>query len=256
MGYDCPGGGGIDWKNNPWKQGDKDADGNEIKGAHPNSRFTARADHCPVICEDWENPAGVPIDIFVFGGKRTNTVPLVHEAFDWEHGVFMGATASSEPTAAALDLGNVSLRFDPFAMTPFIGYHAGDYMEHWFEMGEKLGDKAPKCFYVNWFRKDENGKFMWPGFGENSRVLKWMCDRVEGKVEGVETKIGLMPKKEDFSFEGLDLADDVWEELLKVDVDGYKKTLADCKAYLAKFGDKLPTQISAQLEKLEARLNG
>ncbi|MBN2684286.1 MAG: phosphoenolpyruvate carboxykinase (GTP) [Pontiellaceae bacterium] len=250
MGYDCPGGGGTDWKNNPWKQADGE------KGAHPNSRFTARASQCPVICEDWENPAGVPIDIFVFGGKRTSTVPLVHEAFDFEHGVFMGATASSEPTAAALDLGNVSLRFDPFAMTPFIGYHAGDYMQHWFDMGEKLGDKAPRCFYVNWFRKTDDGKWLWPGFGENSRVLKWMCDRVDGKVDAVETKIGLMPKKEDFSFEGLELDGGAWEELLKVDVDGYKKTLADCKEYLAKFGDKLPAKITEQLEKLEARLNG
>jgi phosphoenolpyruvate carboxykinase (GTP) len=256
MGYDCPGGGGTDWKNNPWKQGDVDADGNKIKGAHPNSRFTARADHCPCICEDWENPAGVPIDIFVFGGKRTSVMPLVHEAFDFEQGVYMGATASSEPTAAALDLGNVSLRFDPFAMTPFIGYHAGDYMQHWFDMGEKLGDKAPKCFYVNWFRKDENGKFMWPGFGENSRVLKWMCDRVEGKVGAVETPIGLMPKKEEFSFEGLDVSDEVWNELMKVDNAAFLKTVENAKEYLAKFGDKLPTQISAQLEKLEARLNG
>lgn len=254
MGYDCPGGGGTDWKNNPWQQGMKDENGNEIKGAHPNSRFTAPAAQCPVICEDWENPAGVPIDIFVFGGKRTSVVPLVHEAFDFDHGVFLGASAASEPTAAALDLGNVSLRFDPFAMTPFIGYHAGDYMQHWFDMGATLGEKAPRCFYVNWFRKDENGKFMWPGFGENSRVLKWMCDRVEGKVDGVETKIGLMPKKEDFSFEGLDLADDVWEELLKVDVEGYKKTLADAKTYLAKFGDKLPAKISEQLAALEKRL--
>lgn len=253
MGYDCPNGGGIDWKNNPWKQGDVDADGNKIKGAHPNSRFTARADHCPVICDDWENPAGVPIDIFVFGGKRTSVMPLVHEAFDFEQGVYMGATASSEPTAAALDLGNVSLRFDPFAMTPFIGYHAGDYMQHWFNMGEKLGDKAPKCFYVNWFQKDETG-FIWPGFGENSRVLKWMCDRVEGKVDAVETPIGMMPKKEDFSFEGLDLSDEAWEKLMKVDNAEFLKTVENAKEYLAKFGEKLPAKMTEQLGKLEARL--
>jgi phosphoenolpyruvate carboxykinase (GTP) len=248
MGYPCPGGGGTDWKNNPWTQ-----DSGE-KGAHPNSRFTARAAQCPVICPDWEDPAGVPIDIFVFGGKRTSTVPLVHEAFDFEHGVFMGATASSEATAASLD--QAALRFDPFAMTPFIGYHAGDYMQHWFDMGATLGDKAPRCFYVNWFRKTDDGKWLWPGFGENSRVLKWMCDRVDGKVGARETAIGFMPNKEDFSFEGLDLSDDAWDELMKVDVEGYKKTLSDCKAYLAKFGDKLPAKISAQLEKLEARLNG
>ena len=248
MGYDCPGGKGTDWKNNPWTPESGE------KGAHPNSRFTAPAAQCPVICEDWENPAGVPIDIFVFGGKRTSTVPLVHEAFDFDHGVFLGSTAASEPTAAALDLGNVSLRFDPFAMTPFIGYHAGDYMQHWFVMGKKLGDKTPKCFYVNWFRKDENGKFMWPGFGENSRVLKWMCDRVEGKAGAIETPIGMMPQPKDLSLDGLDLDISTLEELLKVDTDAYKGTIADAKAYLAKFGDKLPAKITEQLKKLEARL--
>jgi phosphoenolpyruvate carboxykinase (GTP) len=252
MGVECAG--GTDWKNQPWKPGMKDADGNEIKGAHPNSRFTAPAAQCPVICDAWEDPAGVPIDIFVFGGKRTTTVPLVHEAFDFEHGIFMGATASSEPTAAALDLGNVSLRFDPFAMTPFIGYHAGDYMQHWFDMGETLGDKAPRCFYVNWFRKTDDGKWLWPGFGDNSRVLKWMCDRVDGKVEARETPIGLMPIDGDLSMDGLDVSAEDMEELLKVDKDLYLKTLADCKAYLAKFGDKLPAQITAQLDKLESRL--
>jgi phosphoenolpyruvate carboxykinase (GTP) len=248
MGYDCPGGGGIDWKGNPWRQ-----DSGE-KGAHPNSRFTAPAAQCPVICDAWEDPAGVPIDIFVFGGKRTTTVPLVHEAMDWEHGVFMGATASSEPTAAALDLGNVSLRFDPFAMTPFIGYHAGDYMQNWFDMGEKLGDKAPRCFYVNWFRKTDDGKWLWPGFGENSRVLKWMCDRVEGKVGARETPIGLMPVEGELTLDGLDLPAEDWAELMKVDNAAYKATLLDAREYLAKFGDKLPTKITEQLAKLETRL--
>ncbi len=248
MGYDCPGGGGIDWKGNPWRQ-----DSGE-KGAHPNSRFTAPAAQCPVICDAWEDPAGVPIDIFVFGGKRTTTVPLVHEAMDWEHGVFMGATASSEPTAAALDLGNVSLRFDPFAMTPFIGYHAGDYMQNWFDMGEKLGDKAPRCFYVNWFRKTDDGKWLWPGFGENSRVLKWMCDRVEGKVGARETPIGLMPVEGELTLDGLDIPAEDWAELMKVDNAAYKATLLDAREYLAKFGDKLPTKITEQLAKLETRL--
>ncbi|MBC8206370.1 MAG: phosphoenolpyruvate carboxykinase (GTP) [Kiritimatiellales bacterium] len=251
MGVECEG--GTDWKNNPWKPGMKDADGKKILGAHPNSRFTARADHCPVICPDWEDPAGVPIDIFVFGGKRTSVMPLVHEAFDFEQGVYMGATASSEPTAAALDVG-AKLRFDPFAMTPFIGYHAGDYMQHWFDMGEMLGDKAPKCFYVNWFRKTDDGKWLWPGFGENSRVLKWMCDRVEGKVGANETPIGMMPKKEDFSFEGLDVSDEDWAELMKVDNAAFLKTVENAKEYLAKFGDKLPAKMTEQLGKLEARL--
>ena len=252
MGVDCAG--GTDWKNQPWKPGMKDADGNTIKGAHPNSRFTAPAAQCPVICDAWEDPAGVPIDIFVFGGKRSNTIPLVHEAFDFNQGVYMGATASSEPTAAALDLGNVSLRFDPFAMTPFIGYHAGDYMQHWFDMGDKLGDKAPRCFYVNWFRKTEEGKWLWPGFGENSRVLKWMCDRVEGKVEARETPIGLMPIDGDLSLEGLDIPAEDWAELMKVDTDLFKGTLADAEAYLAKFGDKLPARMTEQLAALKARL--
>jgi phosphoenolpyruvate carboxykinase (GTP) len=248
MGYDCPGGKGTDWKNNPWTQGSGE------KGAHPNSRFTVPAGQCPVICEDWENPSGVPIDIFVFGGKRTTTVPLVHEAFDFDHGVFMGATAASEPTAAALDLGNVSLRFDPFAMTPFIGYNAGDYMQHWFEMGAKLGDKAPKCFYVNWFRKNEKGKFMWPGFGENSRVLKWMCDRVDGKAGAVETPIGMMPEVKDLSLEGLDIDAAVMQELLKVDTEAYKATVENARTYLAQFGDRLPAKMTEQLDKLAARL--
>ncbi|MBN2801674.1 MAG: phosphoenolpyruvate carboxykinase (GTP) [Deltaproteobacteria bacterium] len=246
MGVDCAG--GIDWKNNPWTPESGE------KGAHPNSRFTAPAAQCPVICGDWENPNGVPIDIFVFGGKRTTTMPLVHEAFDFEQGVYMGATASSEPTAAALDLGNVSLRFDPFAMTPFIGYHAGDYMQHWFDMGEKLGDKAPRCFYVNWFRKTDDGKWLWPGFGDNSRVLKWMCDRVDGKIDAVETPIGLMPKKEDFALEGLDISDADWDELMKVDKAAFKATLADAEKYLAKFGDKLPVKITEQLQALKSRL--
>lgn len=252
MGVECTG--GTDWKNQPWKPGMKDADGNTIKGAHPNSRFTAPAAQCPVICEDWENPAGVPIDIFVFGGKRSNTIPLVHEAFDFNQGVYMGATASSEPTAAALDLGNVSLRFDPFAMTPFIGYHAGDYMQHWFDMGDKLGDRAPRCFYVNWFRKTDDGKWLWPGFGENSRVLKWMCDRVEGKVEARETPIGMMPIDGDLTLDGLDIPAEDWAELMKVDGDLFKGTLADAEVYLAKFGDKLPTRITEQLEALRGRL--
>ncbi|MCU0857869.1 MAG: phosphoenolpyruvate carboxykinase (GTP) [Pontiellaceae bacterium] len=251
MGVPCEG--GTDWKNNPWKPGLKDAEGKKILGAHPNSRFTARAANCPVICEDWENPDGVPIDIFVFGGRRTTTMPLVHEAFDFKQGVYMGATAASEATAAALDVKS-AIRFDPFAMTPFIGYHAGDYIKHWFEMGDLLGDKAPRCFYVNWFRKDKDGKWLWPGFGENSRVLKWMCERVEGKVGARETPIGLMPKDGDLTLEGLNIPAADWAELMKVDTDLFKATLNDARDYLAKFGTKLPAEMVEQMKALEARL--
>jgi len=251
MGVDCAG--GTDWKNNPWKPGMKDAEGKKIPGAHANSRFTAPAAQCPVICEDWENPAGVPIDIFVFGGRRTTTMPLVHEAFNFNHGVFMGSTAASEATAAALDVKS-AIRFDPFAMTPFIGYHAGDYMNHWFKMGDLLGDKAPRCFYVNWFRKDKNGKWLWPGFGDNSRVLKWMCERVEGKVGARETAIGLMPKDGDLTLDGLNIPAEDWAELMKVDTELFKSTLDGAKEYLAKLGDKLPVRMMEQFEALKKRL--
>ena len=251
MGVDCTG--GTDWKGNAWKPGMKDADGKEIKGAHPNSRFTAPAAQCPVICEDWEDPAGVPIDIFCFGGRRTTTMPLVHEAFDFNHGVYMGATAASEPTAAALDV--TGLRFDPFAMKPFIGYHVGDYLQHWFDMGDKLGENAPRCFYVNWFRKTDDGKWLWPGFGDNSRVLKWMCDRIEGLVEANETPIGYMPKKGDLDISGLDVSDADWEELMKVDTDLFKSTMSDVEGYLTTIGDKLPKQMTEQVNKLKAKLN-
>ena len=237
MGVECTG--GTDWKNQPWKPGMKDADGKTIKGAHPNSRFTAPASQCPVICPDWEDPAGVPIDIFVFGGRRSTTMPLVHQSFDFDHGVYMGATAASEPTAAALDVAQ-HLRFDPFAMKPFIGYNGGDYMQHWFDMGDMLGDKAPACFYVNWFRKDDNGKWLWPGFGDNSRVLKWMCERVEGKLDAVETPIGMMPCEGDLDLNGLDVPAEDMKELMKVDADLFRASLAEAEEYLGQFGDKLP----------------
>jgi phosphoenolpyruvate carboxykinase (GTP) len=251
MGVDCEG--GTDWKGNPWKPGMKDANGNIIKGAHPNSRFTAPARQCPVICEDWENPAGVPIDIFIFGGRRSTTMPLVHEAFDFNHGVFMGATAASEPTAAALDVAQ-KLRFDPFAMKPFIGYNAGNYMQHWFDMGEKLGDKAPKCFYVNWFRKNDDGKWLWPGFGENSRVLKWMCERVDSMLGAKDTPIGLMPCEGDLPLDGLDISPEDYAELMKVDIELFKASLADVEEYFSTFGDKLPKRLKEQLEALKIRL--
>ena len=238
---------GIDWKGNDWTPE------SGVVGAHPNARFTAPASQCPVICKDWEDPAGVPIDIFVFGGRRTRTMPLVHEALNWDHGVFMGATAASEPTAAALDVKS-KLRRDPMAMLPFCGYNVGDYWQHWFEMGDKLGKNAPALFYVNWFRKTADGKWLWPGFGENSRVLKWMCERVEGKAGAVDTPLGKMPKAEDLDMTGLDISSEDLAELLRVDADAFTKELDDLDSYMAKVGDRLPERMKKQVEKYKARL--
>lgn len=251
IGYDMET--GIDWKNQPFKQGMVDADGKKVLGAHPNSRFTAPAGQCPCICEDWENPNGVPIDIFIFGGRRSSTIPLVHESFDFNHGVYMGATAASETTAAALDVG-AKMRFDPFAMKPFIGYHAGDYFNHWFNMGEQLGENAPKIFYVNWFRKTAEGKWLWPGFGENSRVLKWMCERIDGKVGAVETPIGYVPDKADLDLDGLNISDQDMDELLNVDVEQFKASLPEIENYLSSIGNKLPEKMKQQFEALKARI--
>jgi phosphoenolpyruvate carboxykinase (GTP) len=238
---------GIDWKGREWTPESGE------KGAHPNARFTAPARQCPVICADWENPAGVPIDIFVFGGRRSTVVPLITQAYDWDHGVYMGASAASEPTAAALDA-KKQIRRDPFAMLPFCGYHIGDYFQHWFDMGDKLGDKSPAIFHVNWFRKSADGRWLWPGFGENSRVLKWMCDRVDGKVGAVETPIGFMPNMEDLDVDGLDISSDDLAELLKVDKAAWKSELPEIDEYMKKLGDKYPARMKEQLEKIKARL--
>jgi phosphoenolpyruvate carboxykinase (GTP) len=237
----------IDWKGNEWTPGC----GNNA--AHPNARFTAPAAQCPVICEDWEDPAGVPIDIFVFGGRRTKTVPLVTQAFDFDHGVFMGAMAASETTAAALDVGQ-RLRRDPFAMLPFCGYNMADYWTHWFAMGDKLGDNAPAVFYVNWFRKSKEDEWLWPGFGENSRVLKWMCQRVEGSVGAKESPIGNMPLDGDFDVDGLDVSARDLAQLLEVDCEGFKSDMADAEEFLAKFGDKVPSRLRAQVDAQKKRL--
>ena len=238
----------IDWKGRDWFTGGKEP------AAHPNARFTAPASQCPIICKDWEKPEGVPIDIFIFGGRRAGVVPLVNEAYDFDHGVFLGATASSETTAANIGaVGN--LRRDPFAMQPFCGYNMGDYFQHWLDMGDKLGDKAPKIFYVNWFRKTADGRWLWPGFGENSRVLKWMCDRVEGKVDAVKTPIGLLPKKENLDLKGLSISATDMEELLKVDIDSWKKEIPDIEKHFAQFGDRLPVRLKKQLEELSKRLS-
>ena len=244
---------GIDWKGNEWTPNTKDAEGNPVKGAHPNARFTAPARQCPVICPDWEDPNGVPVDIFVFGGRRTKLVPLVSQAFDWDHGVYMGATAASEATAAALDV-KKAIRRDPMAMLPFCGYHIGDYWQHWFNMGDKLGENAPKIFYANWFRKNPDGKWLWPGFGENARVLKWMCERVDGKVGAVETPIGFVPDKADLDVSGLDIGEAEVEELLRIDLEGWKGEVPEIEEFINTAGDRLPERMKAQLASLKKRV--
>jgi phosphoenolpyruvate carboxykinase (GTP) len=238
----------IDWKGRDWTPDSVEP------AAHPNARFTAPASQCPTISPDWEKPEGVPIDIFIFGGRRTSVVPLVHEAFNWDHGVFLGATASSETTAANIGaVGN--LRRDPFAMKPFCGYNMGDYFRHWFDMGDELGDKAPRIFYVNWFRQTPDGRWLWPGFGENSRVLKWMCERVEGTAGAKETPIGLMPEEGGLDISGLDVGAEDMSELLTVDTEAMKAEIPDIQAHFNQFGDRLPGRLKKELGKLEKRLD-
>ena len=237
----------IDWKGNDW------APGNPQPAADANARFTVPAAQCPVISPDWENPNGVPIDIFVFGGRRAGVVPLVNEAFNWDHGVFLGATASSETTAANIGaVGN--LRRDPFAMKPFCGYNMAFYFQHWLDMGDRLGSRAPKIFYVNWFRKTAEGKWLWPGYGENSRVLKWMCDRVDGKVGVRQTPIGYLPKEEDLDLDGLDVPRENLKELLRVDEDAWRAELPDLERHLSQFGLSTPGRLRQQLVELKQRL--
>ncbi len=237
----------IDWKGKDWQPGSKDP------AAHPNARFTAPARQCPTISPDWEKPEGVPIDIFIFGGRRAGVVPLVQEAYNWDHGVFMAATASSETTAA--NIGDVGkLRRDPFAMKPFSGYNMGDYFQHWLNMGDRLGNKAPRIFYVNWFRKNEKGKFLWPGFGDNSRVLKWMCERVEGKAGAKETPIALLPNVTDLDLGGLNIPAENMAELLRVDTAAWKAELPNLEEHFAQFGDRLPQCMKDQLQALAKRL--
>ena len=257
IGYDAPDH-LIDWKGNDWKPGQVDAEGNAVKAAHPNARFTARACNCPAIAPEWEDPAGVPIAAFLFGGRRPSTLPLIYQAKDWEHGVFIGSTVGSEVTAAALDVKAGTVRRDPFAMLPFCGYHMADYFAHWLSIGEKGAAKGnlPKIFCVNWFRKNAEGKFMWPGFGDNSRPLAWVFGRCAGTAEGVDTPIGTLPTAAGIDRTGIEdevTAADL-EQLLAVDVEGWKNELAMIKEHYAKFGDKLPVELVKQLEGLEARL--
>ncbi len=240
----------IDWMGRPWN-GKESTE----KGAHPNSRFTAPAENCPCISPEFNNPNGVPISAMIFGGRRAKTAPLVYQSFDWKHGVFVGSTMASETTAAATGAVGV-VRRDPMAMLPFCGYHMGDYFAHWLEMGEKLGDKAPKIFNVNWFRTDDEGHFIWPGFGDNMRVLMWIVARCKGEVDANVTPLGYEPKPEDINIEGLDdITLDTVKGLLDVDVDLWKEEVAGIKEFYAKFGDKLPAELNNQLAALEDRLN-
>ncbi len=240
----------IDWKGRDWTPG------TDEPAAHPNARFTAPAEQCPSLSPDWEDPEGVPIDIFIFGGRRATTIPLVHEAYNWDHGVFLGASASSEITAAIIvESGLGHVRRDPFAMKPFCGYNMGDYFQHWFEMGDSMGEKAPRIFYVNWFRKGDNDRWLWPGFGDNSRVLKWMCDRVDGKVGAKETPIGLMPEDGGLDLSGLSVPKEDMEELLAVDPKMWLAELPDIEAYFEQFGKHLPDRLRVQLVGLRERLN-
>ncbi len=237
----------IDWHGNDWSP-----DSGE-KAAHPNSRFTTPAKQCPIICPDWEAPQGVPVDAVLFGGRRATNVPLVAEQYEPAHGVFIGATVASEQTAAAEGAVG-ALRHDPFAMLPFCGYNMADYWGHWLEMQAKLGDKFPKVYQVNWFRKDEDGKFMWPGYGDNSRVLDWIVRRAAGEASSIDGVTGRYPKFEEFNLDGLDIDQAKWDELFAIDPDAWTAETDDAEQYFSQFGDHLPREITEQLGKLRERI--
>ncbi|MCW2776476.1 MAG: phosphoenolpyruvate carboxykinase, partial [Frankiales bacterium] len=238
----------TDWKGNPWTPE------SGVPAAHPNSRFTTPAGQCPTIAPEWEDPKGVPISAILFGGRRATAVPLVTESFDWTHGTFLGSTVSSETTAAAAGaIGQ--LRRDPFAMLPFCGYNMGDYAGHWLDMATGVdADKLPKIFYVNWFRKNDAGKWLWPGFGENSRVLKWIVDRLEGTAQGKETPIGILPADGELDVDGLDMPAEDLALLLSVDTDVWKQEAALIPEFFAQFGEHLPQALADEQKKLVERL--
>jgi phosphoenolpyruvate carboxykinase (GTP) len=238
----------IDWLRRPWTP---DA---PRPAAHPNSRFTVPAKQCPVIAPEWEDPNGVPIDAILFGGRRKSIVPLVTEAFDWQHGTFLGATVASETTAAIT--GQVGqLRRDPMAMLAFCGYHMGDYFGHWLKLGAQADSaKLPKIFYVNWFRQDENGRYLWPGFGENCRVLKWIFERCDGTVHAKETPIGRLPEATDLDTSGLEMPAADLAKLLKVDIDGWLAEVPRIREHFAKFGTRLPEPLGLEVNSLAQRL--
>jgi phosphoenolpyruvate carboxykinase (GTP) len=237
----------IDWKGNDWTPA------SDVPAAHPNARFTAPASQCPVIAPEWEDPNGVPIDAILFGGRRATTVPLVIEALDWCHGTFLGSIMASEKTAAAAG-GLGQLRRDPMAMLPFCGYNMADYWQHWLDMGEKGGGKMPRIFFVNWFRKNPEGELLWPGYGENSRVLKWIVERCAGQVEAAETPIGLMPASGALDLSGLDLQQSDVDQLLCVEAENWLAELPGIEEYYAQFGDRLPSGLRDELTRLRERL--
>ena len=243
----------IDWKGNPWTSDMKDADGKPVKAAHPNSRFTAPAINCPCISSEFEAPNGVPISAIIFGGRRAATTPLVYQSRSWDNGVFVGSIMASETTAAAAGAVGV-VRRDPMAMLPFCGYHMGDYFQHWIDMGKKI-KVQPKIFNVNWFRTDSEGHFIWPGFGDNMRVLDWILKRCEETVDADETAIGYVPKPEDINLEGCGVDKETLKGLLNVDTETWKKEAEGIKEFYKKFGDKLPKELNDELSALESRLN-
>lgn len=242
----------TEWKGSKVNGPEYSAAGNNL--AHPNSRFTAPAINCPCISSEFENPQGVPVEAIVFGGRRAKCAPLVYQSRDWQHGTFVGATMASETTAAAAGAVGV-VRRDPMAMKPFVGYNMATYWGHWLEMGKKLGDKAPKIFHVNWFRKDDEGHFMWPGFGDNMRVLLWILNRCAGKVDAVESEIGYLPKPEDIDLTGLEDEKVDIKGLLTIDKKVWLEDIANIEEYFAQFGDKLPKEMADELAKLKANLS-
>ena len=243
----------LDWKGNPWDPAKFNKADKSTCAAHPNSRFTAPAENCPCISDEFNKGQGVRISAIVFGGRRAKCAPLVYQSKNWENGVFVGSAMASETTAAAAGAVGV-VRRDPMAMLPFCGYHMGDYFRHWLEMGKKLGDKAPKIFNVNWFRTDDEGNFVWPGFGDNMRVLNWIIDRCEGKADATETAIGYVPKPEDIDLTDLDMDMETLKDILTVDKDIWTKEAEEIEEHYKKFGDKLPAELRAQLDNLKANL--
>lgn len=249
---DNPPANAIDWKGNPWDYRKYDKKDKSTCGAHPNSRFTAKAINCPCLSSEFNNPQGVPISAIVFGGRRAKTAPLVYQSTSWQNGTFVGSIMASETTAAASGAVGV-VRRDPMAMRPFVGYNMGDYFAHWLEMGKKIPN-APKIFHVNWFRTDDEGHFIWPGFGDNMRVLLWILDRCAGKVGARETEIGYVPNVEDINIEGLDLNKETIQELLSVDKDAWLADVENIKEFYTMIGDTVPSELHEELSALEARL--